>query len=332
MDTAKERDGVIDGGGYLDRVRQVYAGAALDPDAALCCVDGALRQLPGLVVPDRMLEMNYGCGSTVDPDDLGGGGPILYVGVGGGLEALQLAWFRRRPGGVIAVDPVPEMRREAERNLREAARLNDWFEPAFVTLLDGSAAALPVPDGSIDLVAQNCLFNVLMRDDLAAALREVRRVLVPSGRFVSSDPVTTRPIPQALRDNATLRARCISGCLSFDDYIAALVGAGFGEIQIRARRPYRLLLPIEHPELDEPILLLSLDAVARPVAPPDGPRVYSGRTATYRGPDAALSAGGFVFSRGMPMSVSDRTAAALQGRDEFMLTPPTWHVRAAGCC
>ena len=85
--------------GYLDRVRQVYAEAAAQPDEGLCCVDGVLRKLPGPVVPSRMHEMNYGCGSTVEPDDLAGDDPVLYVGVGGGLEALQLAYFRRRPGG-----------------------------------------------------------------------------------------------------------------------------------------------------------------------------------------------------------------------------------------
>ncbi len=320
--------------GYLDRVREVYAEAAATPDEALCCVEGALRRLPGLVVPQRMQEMNYGCGSTVEPDDLAGDAPVLYVGVGGGLEALQLAWFRRRSGGVIAVDPVAEMRAEAAKNLEEAARLNPWFLPEFVTLVDGSAASLPVADASVGVAAQNCLFNVLTRDDLRAALREIRRVLLPGGRFVTSDPITTAPLPDALRRNATLRARCVSGCITFDEYVGALAGAGFGEILIRARRPYRLLLPVEYPELTEPILLESIDAAAlrtpEPVAPA---RVYSGRTATYRGP-GPISEGieRFVFRRGVPASVSDAIAARLESRDDFLVTPPTYGVRSAGCC
>jgi epoxyqueuosine reductase QueG len=43
-----------------------------------------------------MLAMNYGCGSTIDPRDLRADDTILYVGVGGGLEALQFAYFARR--------------------------------------------------------------------------------------------------------------------------------------------------------------------------------------------------------------------------------------------
>ena len=330
--SAEETTGGLDG--YLDRVREVYAGAATQPDEALCCVDGSLRRLPGLVIPDRMIEMNYGCGSTVEPDDLYGEEPILYVGVGGGLEALQLAYFRRHPGGVIAVDPVPEMRHEAERNLLEAARVNEWFRPEFVTLLDGSADSLPVSDGVAGVVAQNCLFNVLARDDLRAALDEVRRVLTPEGRFVTSDPITTHPLPETLRRNRTLRARCISGCISFEAYIGAIAAAGFGEIRVRARRPYRLLLPAEHPELSKPVLLESVDAVARPITPrAGGTLVYTGRTATYLGPaETAPDPSGFLFRRGLPATVSDATAERLSPRNDFHLTPPTYNVRTAGCC
>lgn len=330
MPTAGESTGGAEG--YLDRVREVYADAAERPDAALCCVDGVLRTLPGLAVPDRMSEMNYGCGSTVEPDDLHGEGTVLYIGVGGGLEALQLAYFRRRTGGVIAIDPVPEMRDRAARNLEEASRLNPWFRPDFVRLLDGSATALPVADGSVAVAAQNCLFNVLSRVDLNAALAEIRRVLEPGGRFVTSDPVTTAPLPDALRSDTTLRARCVAGCVSYEAYVGALVEAGFKEVMIRARRPYRWLLPAEYPELEEPIMLESIDAVARP-GPGGPPRIFTGRTATYTGSRESIRAdSGFVFRRGIPASVSDHVAEHLSKLDDFVLTPPTWSVRSAGCC
>src|SRR5207244_10747914 len=96
-----------------------------------------------------MQEMNYGCGSTVDPRDLRPEDTILYIGVGGGLEALQLAYFTRRPGSVIAVDPVAPMRQRARANFEDAAKLNPWFRPDFITLLDGDALALPVASDTI---------------------------------------------------------------------------------------------------------------------------------------------------------------------------------------
>jgi hypothetical protein len=79
----------------------------------------------------------------VNPRDLRPEDTTLYVGVGGGLEALQFAYFARRPGGVIAVDPVAAMRDQARRNFLEAARLNPWFQPDFVRILDGTALSCP---------------------------------------------------------------------------------------------------------------------------------------------------------------------------------------------
>ncbi len=104
--------------------------------------------------------MNYGCGTTIQPTELTGLPTVLYIGVGGGLEALQFAYICRRPSAVIAINPVAEMRETATRNLLLAAKENDWFDPDFVKILDGDAFALPVSDASIDVVAQNCLFNI----------------------------------------------------------------------------------------------------------------------------------------------------------------------------
>src|SRR5690349_19615246 len=105
---------------YLDTVADVYAEAAAHPKPDLCCTASPVWRFPDLVIPQIMLQMNYGCGSTVDPRDLRGGDTVLYVGVGGGLEALQFAYFTRRPGSVIAVDPVAAMRERAAANFAEA--------------------------------------------------------------------------------------------------------------------------------------------------------------------------------------------------------------------
>ena len=190
--------------------------------------------LPDLQVPPIMFEMNYGCGSTVNPRELRPSDTILYVGVGGGLEALQFAYFTRRPGGVIAVDPVAAMRDQARANFLEATRLNPWFRPEFVQILDGNALKLPATSGSVSVVAQNCLFNVFMQADLEQALAEVMRVLKVGGFFATSDPITPTSLPAAFRADVEARARCLSGCQTFDEYIATLVSAGFGRVDVRA--------------------------------------------------------------------------------------------------
>jgi len=89
---------------YLATTRDVYRDAAVRPAENRCCVPGGARVMPGLNVPDVMHQMNYGCGSSVRPEDLRVGRRALYIGVGGGLEALELAYFTRTPGGVVAID------------------------------------------------------------------------------------------------------------------------------------------------------------------------------------------------------------------------------------
>jgi SAM-dependent methyltransferase len=318
---------------YLETVREVYAEAARQPDANLCCTSSPEWRLPGLIFPERMLAMNYGCGSTVDPRELRPDDTVVYVGVGGGLEALQFAYCTRRTGSVIAVDPVAEMRHRAAENFVEAARLNPWFRGDFVKLVDGSALSLPLPDNCATVAAQNCLFNIFTAEDLQQALHEICRVLKPYGRFYTSDPITPTPLPASLTANDRLRARCISGCQTFERYIELLAEAGFGRVEVRARVPYRLLCPAEYPELPEPVLLGSIEVAAykEPVTE-DGPVVFLGRTAIYAGPaDQWTGATGYVFHRGVPVPVSERAAQRLRDNPDVMLTEPTYSARG-GCC
>ncbi len=319
---------------YLKTVEEVYREAARLPDPDLCCTRSPLWHFPDLRIPSIMQEMNYGCGSTVDPHDLRSEDTILYVGVGGGLEALQFAYFTRRPGGVVAVDPVAEVRERARENLEEAARLNTWFRPEFVTLLDGSALDLPVTSAGVTVLGQNCLFNIFVSEDFNRALSEVVRVLKPGGLFTSSDPITPQPLPQDFAANARLRALCISGCQTLENYLGALTGAGFGRVEIRNRFPYRYLHPKEFPELREPVMLESIEVAAYKVPDgQDGPAVFTGRTATYIGPDSSLSGDdGHALRRGVPNPISDAAATRLAPNANIILTEPTWHVRGGGCC
>jgi SAM-dependent methyltransferase len=319
---------------YLQTVADVYTEAALQPDAELCCTQSPVWQLPDLRVPPAMVAMNYGCGSTVRPRDLHAGDTVLYVGVGGGLEALQFAYFTRRPRSVIAVDPVAAMRAKARENLEEAARLNPWFHPEFVHIVEGDAFALPAENSSVSLAAQNCLFNVFATGDLARALGEVMRVLKLGGLFSTSDPITPVPLPASFAADERLRARCLSGCLTCDDYLAALTAAGFGRVEVRGRFPYRFLHPREYPDLSAPVMLESIEAAAFKVPDgPDGPEIFTGRTATFAGSEESWrDEHGNTLRRGMPIAISDAAAARLGRNGDIVLTSPTWHFQGGGCC
>jgi SAM-dependent methyltransferase len=320
---------------YLETAAQFYAEAAETPQVGLCCVSSPPLQLPGLKIPEIMQQMNYGCGSTVHPTELFGEPTVLYIGVGGGIEALQFAYFCRKPGGVIAVDPVPEMRAAAAQNLQLAAQENDWFDLQSVKILAGTAFELPVPDAAVDVVAQNCLFNIFEPDDLQRALREAYRVLKPGGRLIMSDPIATRPIPTHLQQDERLRALCLSGALTYDEYIHHLTDIGFGQIEVRARRPYRLL-DTQTYNLNTPLLLESLDSVSFKVPiPEDDACVFTGKTAIYSGTKPLLDdAAGHLLQRGIPLAVCDKTAAkfVLQFPQDITITESTWHYNGGGCC
>jgi ubiquinone/menaquinone biosynthesis C-methylase UbiE len=311
----------------------------MEPDGALCCVTQAPRYLPGLEIPEIMYDMDYGCGTTIHLEDMNKDQTVLYVGVGGGLEALQLAYFARRPRGVIAVDPVAEMREAAARNLTLATKQNPWFDPSFVDIREGDARSLPVEDASVDMAAQNCLFNIFTTanegGDLEQALAEMRRVLKPQGRLVMTDPISTRPMPRHLQEDEVLRAKCISGCLVYDDYVDKIVDAGFGQVEVRTRAPYRMLTRDRY-DLEEDLLLESIEVCAYKVPiPADGPCIFTGRTAIYTGSEESLNDGnGHVLVRDIPMGVCDKTAEQLAGlgRGDITVTGSTWHYRGGGCC
>ena len=320
---------------YRDTVEELYAAAAVQAQPKLCCTQTPVWKLPGLSVPRAMLERNYGCGTTVSPRDLADATRVLYVGVGAGMEALQMSYFVRRPGGVIAVDKVDAMLTTAAELLRAAAAENPWFDPSFIELRRGDALALPVPDDSIDLAAQNCLFNIFSREHLRQALAEMHRVLRPHGKLMLSDPVATRPIPAHLADDPRLRAECLSGALLLDEYLHAIVTAGFGTIEVRARRPYRVLDKTRY-GLDEHLLLESVEVVAiKDPIPADGPCIFTGRTATYVGTESCFDDGkGHVLLQDIPCGVCDKTAGALGrlGHADIFLSPSTWHYPGDGCC
>ena len=118
---------------YLETTKDVYKEAALTPDVGLCCTTTPIWQFPGLRIPTRMQEMNYGCGSTVHPRDLVNNPKILYVGVGGGMELLQFSYFSRQKEGVIGIDVVDEMLSACKENFIEAEAQNEWFKKRLCT-------------------------------------------------------------------------------------------------------------------------------------------------------------------------------------------------------
>ena len=320
---------------YLDTTHDVYKEAALSPDVGLCCTTNPIWELPGLKIPKIMQEMNYGCGSTVHARDLTNTPKILYVGVGGGMELLQFAYFSRQKNGVVGVDVVDEMLEASKKNFTEAEAQNPWFDKEFVSLKKGDALNLPVEDNSIDVAAQNCLFNIFKVEELKKAISEMYRVLKPHGKLVMSDPTCEQPMNETLREDERLRALCLSGSIPIKDYVKMLTDAGFGTIEIRARKPYRILDPL-HYNTNELIYIESIEVAAiKDPMPADGPCIFTGKAAIFYGKEDFFDdKAGHVLVKNQPLAICDKTAAALANlnRNDIYISESTFHYDGGGCC
>ncbi|HEY6457860.1 MAG TPA: malonyl-ACP O-methyltransferase BioC [Steroidobacteraceae bacterium] len=142
---------------------------------------------------------------------------IIDVGCGTGHAARSLK-CRYRPAMVIALDPALGM-------LRETRRRGSWLRPLQRVCAD--VFQLPFKDGAVDLVFSSLMLQWC--DDLDAALREIRRVLSPSGffAFTSFGPDTLRELRSAwaTADGGTH----VSGFRDMHDIGDAVARAGLSE-------------------------------------------------------------------------------------------------------
>ncbi len=98
-------------------------------------------------------------------------GRVLEIGIGSGLN---LPLYGRRVDAILGLDPAPRllaMAREAATHVKIP-----------VTLMTGSAQAIPVDAGSIDTVVTT--WTLCSIPDPAAALDEMCRVLKPNGQLL----------------------------------------------------------------------------------------------------------------------------------------------------
>lgn len=114
-----------------------------------------------------------------------------------------------------------------------------------------------------------------------------------------------------------------------------LTDVGFGTIEIRAKRPYRILDPKHYPT-EEMIYIESVEVCAiKDPMPEDGPCVFTGKTAIYFGDKEFYDdKKGHVLLQNQPLAVCDKTAAALseKGQEKLFISPSTFHYDGGGCC
>jgi ubiquinone/menaquinone biosynthesis C-methylase UbiE len=99
------------------------------------------------------------------------GGRVLEIGIGSGLN---LPFYSRSVKNLIGLDPSPKLLAMAR------GKLPPDLSP--IELVEGSAEAIPLENGSIDTVVTT--WTLCSIPDAGRALREMSRVLKPTGRLL----------------------------------------------------------------------------------------------------------------------------------------------------
>jgi ubiquinone/menaquinone biosynthesis C-methylase UbiE len=107
------------------------------------------------------------------------GESVLDIGCGTGTLAIAAKRNVGTAGEVHGIDASPEMIARA-RHKSKRARLDVVFDVA-------PAQSLPFPDARFDVVLSTVMLHHLRRAAREEAVREVRRVLKPGGRFLAVD-------------------------------------------------------------------------------------------------------------------------------------------------
>lgn len=244
-------------------VKDRYAEGANARQEALCCpVDYDAKYLE--VIPDEVIERDYGCG---DPSRwVREGETVLDLGSGTGKICFIASQVVGAKGKVIGVDMTDDMLEVARRHQPTVAERIGYDNVEFrkgriqdlaldLTALEERLRENPVSDAnsylaaeelaaelrikkplvesdSVDIVVSNCVLNLVSKENRRQMFEEIHRVLKRGGRAVISDIVCDEDVPQELQDDAELWSGCISGAFREDEFLQAFEDAGFYGVRI----------------------------------------------------------------------------------------------------
>lgn len=312
-----------------------YSQAAQQKESALCCpieYDPALLK----VIPDEVLERDYGCG---DPSPyVKTGDTVLDLGSGGGKLCFMTSQLVGPAGQVIGVDCNQEMLnlarshqstvaerigydnisfrcgmiQDLQLDLEQYAHEVDSLQSTGVERVHAARkiqeqlrAERPlIPDESVDCVVSNCVLNLVRPDDRRQLFREVFRVLKRGGRAAISDIVADENVPESMQNNPELWSGCISGAWREDQFLREFEEAGFHGIEIAKfeSKPWQTVEGIEF----RSVTVLAWKGK-------QGPCLDRNQAVIYRGPFKKVEDDdGHVYPRGQRIAVCDKTYRLLQ--------------------
>lgn len=316
-------------------VYERYAAAAGQVEQALCCPVEYVGDYLA-VVPEEVIEKDYGCG---DPSRfVRPGETVVDLGSGAGKLCYIMSQVVGEDGRVIGVDCNREMLAVAQKYQQTVAerigyanidfrygmiqdlaldleRLSeelkrhpvtnpeDWLQLRSIEERLRSEHPL-IPDDSVDCVVSNCVLNLVRGQDRRQLFSEIYRVLKNGGRAAISDIVSDETVPAHLRENGELWSGCLSGAFREDEFLRAFEEAGFHGIEILSRQqePWQVVEGIE---------FRSVTVQAHKGK--EGPCLERNQAVIYRGPFRSVEDDdGHSYARGERMAVCDKTFQLLQ--------------------
>src|SRR5260370_10630527 len=239
-------------------VRQRYAAGAKERADKLCCpVNYESAYLS--IIPQEVIERDYGCGDTLRY--LREGETVLDLGSGTGKICFIAAQIVGPKGKVIGVDMTDEMLEVARRNAPIVAKHIGYANVEFrkgriqdlaldLELLDRELKRSPITDAasflaadelaeelrvkhpliasdSVDVAVSSCVLNLVEPKSKRHLFDEIFRVLKKCGRAVISDIVSDEEVPEGMQQDPELWSGCISGALTEEGFLATFESAGF---------------------------------------------------------------------------------------------------------
>ena len=183
-------------------IQKEYALVAAEPEQDFHFHTG--RRLAAIVgyeeewldgVPEATIASFAGTGNPFSLGALNPGEHVVDVGCGAGIDSMIAARMVAPTGSVVGVDMTPAMIEKARAGGNEAGLDNLEFRQAL-------AEALPVADNWADVVISNGVLNLF--PDKLAGLKEMARVLKPSGRLQIGDILVQKAVPQKGKQDINL--------------------------------------------------------------------------------------------------------------------------------
>lgn len=224
-----------------DLVKEKYGEIALQSkqqNESSCCGSGGgccsatdfavmaeeYTNLPGYVAD---ADLGLGCGLPTEFAQIKSGDTVVDLGSGAGNDAFVARSIVGESGRVIGIDMTEPMIDKARKNADKLGFRNVEFRL-------GDIEAMPIDNGTADVVVSNCVMNLV--PDKEKAFSETFRILKSGGHFSISDIVLKGELPEPLRKSAELYAGCISGAQQIEDYLNTIRKAGFVNVVVQKER------------------------------------------------------------------------------------------------